>query len=149
MNPQADFSGYNKILLWHVAFFLKEDAEYRGFRVNEMKKLADAFHKVIIEALSDTYSFVDNLGSGVMQIRLALTQVEPINAVIYRVTAVVPVGVAINLIKIGITGRSLDVGTTSMEAEILDSQTRARLAAAILNFISHSIVVYFIRIVQR
>jgi len=43
----------------------------------------------------------------------------------------VPVGVAINLVKVGATGTSIGVGRTSMEAEIFDTQSKMRLAAAI------------------
>ena len=131
INERADFSGYDKIILDYVVFFVKEDAEYKGLQLTELQQLADTFHESIIEALSERYQFVSKPGPGVMRMRLALTNVEPIKLGGNFLTAVVPVGIAINLVKVGATGTSVGVGRTSMEAEIFDTQSKVRLAAAI------------------
>ena len=131
INENVDFKSYDKIILDYVVFFVKDDAEYKGLQANEMQQLAEAFHKSIIKALSDKYQFVSEPGPGVMRIRLALTNVEPIKLGADFLTAVVPVGVAINLVKVVATGTSVGVGRTSMEAEIFDTQSKMRLAAAI------------------
>ena len=96
-----------------------------------MQQLAEAFHKAIIKALSDKYQFVSEPGPGVMRIRLALTNVQPIKPGLNFLTSVLPAGVAINLVKVGATGTSIGVGKTAMEAEIFDTQSKVRLAAAI------------------
>ena len=110
---------------------LKQSDEYKGLQANEMQQLAEAFHKSIIKALSDKYHFVSEPGPGVIRIRLALTNVEPIKLGADFLTAVVPVGIALNLVKVGATGTSIGVGRTSMEAEIFDTQSKMRLLAAI------------------
>ena len=130
-DEKANFNSYDKIILDYVQFFVKEDAEYKGLQANEMQELAEAFHQSVIKALSDKYQFVSEPGPGVMRIRLALTNVEPIKLGRNFLTAVVPVGMAINLVKVGATGESIGVGRTSMEAEIFDTQTKIRLVAAI------------------
>ena len=131
INENVDFKSYEKIILDYVVFFVKDDAEYKGLQADEMQQLAEAFHKSIIKALSDRYQFVSEPGPGVIRIRLALTNVEPIKPGADLLTAVVPVGVALNLIKVGATGTSIGVGRTSMEAEIFDTQSKMRLLAAI------------------
>jgi len=131
LKKDVDFKSYDKIILDYVQFFVKEDAEYKGLQLTELKELADTFHESIIEALSDKYQFVSEPGPDVMRIRLALTNVEPIKLGRNFLTAVVPVGMAINLVKVGATGESIGVGRTSMEAEIFDTQTKIRLVAAI------------------
>ena len=130
-DEKANFNSYDKIILDYLQFFVKEDAEYKGLQANEMQELAEAFHQSVIKALSDKYQFVSEPGPGVMRIRLALTNVEPIKLGRNFLTAVVPVGMAINLVKVGATGESIGVGRTSMEAEIFDTQTKIRLVAAI------------------
>ena len=130
-DEKANFNSYDKIILDYVQFFVKEDSEYKGLQANEMQELAEAFHQSFIKALSDKYQFVSEPGPGVMRIRLALTNVEPIKLGRNFLTAVVPVGMAINLVKVGATGESIGVGRTSMEAEIFDTQTKIRLVAAI------------------
>ena len=131
INENVDFKSYDKIILDYVVFFAKDDAEYKGLQANEMQQLAEAFHKSIIKALSDKYQFVSGPGPGVMRVRLALTNVEPIKLGADFLTAVVPVGVALNLVKVGTKGTSIGVGRTSMEAEIFDTQSKMRLLAAI------------------
>ena len=131
INEKADFKSYNKLVLDYVVFFVKEDAEYKGLQIDEMQQLAEAFHKSIIKELSDKYQFVSEPGPGVMRIRLALTDVQPIKPTINFLTSVVPVGLALNVVKVGATGTSIGVGKTSMEAEIFDTQSKMRLAAAI------------------
>lgn len=131
LNENAKFSSYDKIILDYVVFFVKEDAEYKGLQIDEMQQLAEAFHKSVIEALSDKYQFVSKPGPGVMRVRLALTNVEPIKPGRSFLTSVVPVGMAINLVKVGVTGESIGVGRTSMEGEIFDSMSGMRLCAAI------------------
>ena len=131
INEKADFKSYDKIVLDYVVFFVKEDAEYKGLQLTELQQLADTFHKSVIKALSDKYQFVSKPGPGTMRIRLALTDVEPIKIAINSLTSIVPVGVALNIVKVGVTGTSIGVGRTSMEAEIFDTQSRMRLAAAI------------------
>ncbi len=130
-DEKANFNSYDKIILDYVQFFVKEDAEYKGLQANEMQELAEAFHQSVIKALSDKYQFVSKPGPGTMRIRLALTDVEPIKAGRNTLTAVVPVGVVLNLVKVAATGESIGVGRTSMEAEIFDTQNRMRLVAAI------------------
>ena len=131
LNENAKFNSYDKIILDYVVFFVKEDAEYKGLQIDEMQQLAEAFHKSVIEALSDKYQFVSKPGPGVMRVRLALTNVEPIKLGRSFLTSVVPVGMAINLVKVGVTGESIGVGRTSMEGEIFDSMSGMRLCAAI------------------
>ena len=131
INEKVDFKSYDKIILDYVVFFVKEDAEYKGLQIDEMQQLAEAFHKAIIKALSDKYQFVSEPGPGVVRIRLALTNVQPIKPTLNFLTSIVPVGVALNVVKVGATGTSIGVGKTSMEAEIFDTQSMMRLAAAI------------------
>ncbi len=131
INEKVDFKSYDKIILDYVVFFVKEDAEYKGLQIDEMQQLAEAFHKAIIKALSDKYQFVSEPGPGVVRIRLALTNVQPIKPTLNFLTSIVPVGVALNVVKVGATGTSIGVGKTSMEAEIFDTQSKMRLAAAI------------------
>jgi hypothetical protein len=44
----GDFSKYNKIMVDHVIFYLKDEADNKGINANEMKELADEFHKAMV-----------------------------------------------------------------------------------------------------
>jgi len=125
------FGAYNKIMLDHVIFFLKKDAEYKGIQIDEMQELADAFHKAIVDALKDQYYFVDTPGPGVMQARIALTDVVSNKPGWGTLTTIVPVGLAFSHVKKAATGSHIGMGEVSFEAELLDSQTNEVLAAVI------------------
>ncbi|HUU49910.1 MAG TPA: DUF3313 family protein [Nitrospinota bacterium] len=53
-----DLKNYNKVLMDRVVFFFKADAQYKGINPDEMKELADAFHKAFVEALGKEYPIV-------------------------------------------------------------------------------------------
>jgi hypothetical protein len=127
----ADFSKYNKVMLDHVVFYLKEDSKHKGIRPEEMKELADMFHVATAKALEGAYPIVGEPGADVLRVRVAITNIEPSNPAASGFTTVVPIGLAISIIKKGATGKHTGVGGAGMEAEFLDSVTNERLAAAI------------------
>jgi hypothetical protein len=131
LKRDVDFTSYNKIMMDHVVFYLSKDAKYKGIHADEMKELADAFHKAFAEALGNAYPLVDKPGKGVLRIRTAITDLVPSKPGLSGVTTVVPIGLAIDLIKSGAGGGHTGVGQASMEVEFLDSITNVRVAAAI------------------
>jgi len=127
----VDFKKYKKLMPDHVVFYLKEDAQYKGIQADEMKELADEFHKAFIKAFGDAYPVTDTPGPDVLRIRVAITDIEPNKPGLSAISTVTPVGLAVSTIKKGVTGKHTGVGSTSMEAELLDSLTNERLAAAV------------------
>jgi hypothetical protein len=67
----------------------------------------------------------------VLRIRPAITEITQSRPLLNTITALMPIGIGITFIKKGITGTHSFVGTASLEAEFLDSQTNERLAAFI------------------
>lgn len=127
----VDFKKYDKILMDQVVFYFSEDSKYKGINPEEINKLSDAFHKAMVDALKDEYPFVSEEGPRVLRIRCAITDVKTSKPLLNTITAVVPSGLAISLVKKGVTGTHTGVGGASMEAEFLDSQTNERVAAVI------------------
>ena len=126
-----DFSQYDSIMVDHVLFYLKKDAQDKGINADEMKELADEFHKALVEAVGSSYTLVNQAGPNVMRIRTAITNLEPNKRIVSGVTTIVPVGLALSVVKKGVTGEHTGVGETGMEIEFLDSQTNERLVAAV------------------
>ncbi len=127
----VDFGKYNKVMFDQVVFYLKKDAKYKAIQPEEMKELADAFSLAAVKALEGAYPIVAEPGSDVLRIRVAITDIEPSNPAASGITTVMPVGLAISVIKKAATGKHTGVGSASMEAEFLDSLTNQRVAAAI------------------
>ena len=127
----VNFKKYNKIMLDHVVFYFKPDAEYKGIQTEELNTLAEAFHKAMADALKDAYPLVEKPGSDVMRIRTAITDLVPSNPALSGITTVVPIGLAISAITSGAGGGHTGVGEASIEIEILDSTTNERLAVGV------------------
>jgi hypothetical protein len=131
MKKGVDFGKYDKLMFDQVVFYLKDDAKYKGIQPEEMKELADAFHLAGAKALEGAYPIVAEPGPDVLRVRIAITGIEPSNPAQSAITTVLPVGLALSVIKKGVTGKHSGVGGASMEVEFLDSLTNERVAAAV------------------
>jgi len=129
----VNFSKYNKIMMDHVVFYWKDDADYKGIEPVVLTELSEAFNKAMLETLQKDYPFADKPGKDVLRIRFAITDVVPSRPVLNVITGIVPIGAGIGLIRYGVTGEGggAFVGEASMEMEALDSETNERVGAAI------------------
>ncbi len=131
MKEGVDFSVYNKIMMDHVVLYFKDDAKYKGIHPEELNEMSNEFHKAIADNLEGAYPLVDKPGPDVMRLRIAVTDVVANKPGMGTISTVMPIGLALSTIKKGVTGRHTGVGQASIEAEILDSMTNERIAAAI------------------
>jgi len=127
----VDFKQYNKIMMDHVVFYLKDDAKNKGIDPVEMAELSENFHKSVIDALGSAYPLVGKPGPDVMRIRVAITDLELPNRTLNAITTIIPVGLIVSAVKKGKTGKGTAVGEISMEFEFLDSETNQRIAAGV------------------
>jgi hypothetical protein len=127
----ANWKSYDKIMIDHLVFFMSEDAQYKGIQPDELKEIADTWHRAFIQAVQGDYEITHEPGPGVLRFRAAITDVSPTKRALNMITTVVPVGLAFSVIKKGVTGAGTGVGKVTSEAEILDSSTNEVLAAAI------------------
>jgi hypothetical protein len=134
VKPGMDLSTYNKVMMHEVKFFLTKDSSDKGLQASELKELSDSFHLAVAEALDTSYPLVTQPGNDVLRVRLAITDIETSNPAMTGITTVVPVGLAISLVKQATTGEATGAGGASMEVEFLDSMTNERLGAAIDTF---------------
>jgi hypothetical protein len=124
------FGKYNKFMVDSVIFFFAHDSEYKGIDPNEMKELSDGFNQAIVAAFKDKYPIVAEPGPDVARIRIAITGVKSSKPVISGVTSIVPVGIAVSLVKKGAAGSWTGSGATSAEMEALDSSTNEVIMVA-------------------
>lgn len=124
-----DFSRYRKIMMDEVVFFFKEESDYKGIHPDEINELSREFHKAFIETLGDRLT--ESPGHDVLRMRLAVRDLETSNPVSSTMSTVIPVGLAVNLVKKGTTVEYIGVGSASMEAEFLDSMSNERIAVVV------------------
>jgi len=133
LKPGVNFAKYDKIILEHVVFFLDDTAQYKGIDTAEMDELAKKCDLALVNALKDTYAIVTEPGPDVVQIRMAITdlkQSSPVRSGISTVTMVTPIGLGVNLIRRGATGKWTGSGETGSELMALDSLTGEVIAVA-------------------
>lgn len=131
INPSIDLKSYDKILIDQVVVFFNRQSQNKGVDPEQLLKLTNYFHKALVNELQNRFTIVDKPGEGVLRIRTAITDVEPGHPAGNAVSSVVPVGIAISVIKKTTTDTNMGVGRASMEIEIVDSLSGSRLAAAI------------------
>jgi Protein of unknown function (DUF3313) len=132
LKPGVDFAKYDKIILEHVTFFLDDNAEYKGIDTTELDALAKQCDLDFADALKDSYPIVTEPGPDVLRVHLAITDLKPNNpttGVLTTITMVSPIGLGINLIHKGATGKWTGSGATKAEGLVYDSMTNEVIAA--------------------
>ena len=128
--PDADLKKYKKVMLDQVVFYPHKDAENQAIDPDNVKELADAFHEAFVKELNPAYPLVAEPGPDVLRVKIAIVDIEPSSRALDSITTVIPVGLAISLVKQGVTGAGTGVGRASMEAMFIDSQSNAIIALA-------------------
>ncbi len=65
LKKHVDFRAYNKVMMDHVVFYFKKDADYKGIHSDELKELTNAFHLSVANALKGAYPLVSKAGTAV------------------------------------------------------------------------------------
>ncbi len=131
INPKADFSAYNKVILDSVTIWAGEGSNVGNLSEEDRDNISHYLYSAVRKQLEKDYRIVDEPGEGTMRIRLALTEAgSSVRAVDILTTYLPPV----RLISEGkrlATGTHAFVGKASVELDIIDSVTNQRLAAAV------------------
>jgi hypothetical protein len=131
VKPGADLSKYNSFMVDSVVFYLADQSEYKGIDPQVMKDLADSFNKELVAAFKDKYPIVADPGPDVARIKIAITNIERSKPGVSAVTSIVPVGIAISVVKRGATGGWAGSGETCAEFMVLDSASNEALVMAV------------------
>ena len=128
--PGVDFGKYHKIMLDSIIFYLADDSENKGIDAYKMKELADKCNREIFDVLNGTYPIVAKPGPDVVRLRIAITDLKQSRPVLSAVTTVIPVGLALSVIRRGAEGSWTGSGATGAEFMALDSMTNDVIAVA-------------------
>ena len=129
LRPDVDYKKYTKAMVDYVVFALAPDSEYKGINADEMKQLADAASRALVDAIAEKYPVVSEPGPDVVRIRFAITDLNQSRPALSIITTVVPVGLGISLVKKGAGGEWTGGGMTKAEVMFLDSMTNQVIGA--------------------
>lgn len=130
LKPEVNFSNYSRVMVDSVVFFLDDASEYNGIDPHQMAELAEGFNKQLVDTLKGSYPIVSEPGLDVIRIRFAITDLQQSNPALSGVTSVIPVGLAVSIVKKGATDAWAGSGATSAEMMALDSLSNDVIAVA-------------------
>lgn len=131
LKPGVDFSKYKKLMIDSVTFFFADDSEYKGIDPQLMKELADSFNLELLNTLKGTIPIVADPGPDVVRIRFAITGVKASRPVMSATSSIIPVGIALSLVRKGVAGSWSGSGATSAELMVVDTVTDEVIAVAV------------------
>ena len=129
IKPGQDFSKYDKVMIDSVVFYYAPDSDDKGIDPDVMKELSDAFHQELVNAVKDRYPIVTKPGPDVARFKFALTGIRQSRPVLSGVSSIIPVGLAISVVKKGVTDSWTGSGATGMEVLVFDSSSNEVIAA--------------------
>jgi len=128
INLRADFNAYTRILMDPVKFYSDKNCKIEG---QDKKRIVDYLDATIKEQLKTDYTFVNQPSAETMRLRVAITDAKGSKVVMDTVSSIIPIGMAVGLVKKVATGTNLSVGKARIEMDLQDSLTGERLAAAV------------------
>jgi hypothetical protein len=124
---------YSKFIFDPVTIYLLPEAQDRGIDPDDLARLAKYFHDAVTDELakSGRYEIVTTPGPDVLELKVAITNVEPTGG---GKNAAIKGAATAASIATGATGASLlvprlSVGEVGIEGEMLDSASDERLIA--------------------
>jgi hypothetical protein len=131
INPRADFSAYNAIVMDPVRLYASGKHEMENLSPEERQTILNYADATIREQLSREYTLVDEPGPRVLHVRVAITEAENASRTLDTISTVIPIGLAVSGMAALATGEFAFTGSAGLEVEILDSVSKERLAAAV------------------
>ena len=125
---------YTKFIIDPVIVYFHPEAKGQGVDPEDLKRLTDYFRDAVIKELKETkrYSIVEEPGPDVLHIRAAITDVNPTGKSNLAVKAGTVAAVRA-VPGVGLLVPRIDVGSVSVEVEMLDSESDERLTVIVAN----------------
>jgi hypothetical protein len=127
VSRSADFKSYTKVMFRPVEVVLAPNPDYKGVQPDALKRMTDEFAGAFRKALAPTYQVVNEPGPDVLQVRLAITGVQPVSPGM-NPTDILPIKMVFNVGRAA-AGKSPRVAEMTAEMEVLDNANKPVAAA--------------------
>jgi hypothetical protein len=128
VNPNANWSSYNKVLIAPVTFWAADDSKVSA---SDQQALCNYMYTVLVKDIGKNFVLVEQPGPGVIKISAALTDATSATPGLRSVSVIVPQARALSMIKMAATGTYAFVGSAQGAFKVNDSVTGQLLAAAV------------------
>ncbi len=127
LKPGVDFAKYNKVKVDPVSFVpttdQSEKKDYEGIDPQELKELGEKCTQGLIDGIKEKYPVVNEPGPDVVEVRMGIIDLKKSYPVFAGVSSILPIGLALNLLKRPVTGRWSGGGATVAQIMAKDSAT--------------------------
>ena len=130
LKPEVDFARYHRLMLDPVVFFFAPDSEYKGMDPQELKGLADAFRRRLVDTLKKGYPIVASPAPDVARLRFAITDLRQSRPDSYGITADGSIGFGKKSRQKREGQLWSGSGATAAELVVFDSMTHDVIAAS-------------------
>jgi len=129
LNPKADFKSYSKVMIDPV--IMSKSADLDASDAENYQKLVNNAFILLNDELKKDYAIVQAPEPGALRIQMAIIEASSASKVRSVTSTLLPIGLAINLVKYSATGKPSAVGDITAELKITDAATGELLAAAV------------------
>jgi hypothetical protein len=126
INPNANFTAYNKIMISPVTFWADNDSTLPA---DQQQELCDYFYNVLQKELGQNFTLTNEPGPGVARLDVALIDATSAVPALRTISTIVPQARLLSTIKYGLTGTYAFVGSATGAAKLTDSVSGQLLAA--------------------
>lgn len=127
VNPKADLKQYTKLMIDPVLVY--KYVELNKEELENYQKLANNAYVYLTEELQKTFVIVKYPEPGTLRIQMAV--VDSSKPVRNTLSTVVPIGMALSLVKYTATGKQAGVGEITLQMKMTDAMTGELLGAAL------------------
>ena len=126
---------YRRVIIEDVRVipYKRKDPKEKAATRQEAEELAELFEDILEEELGKYYEITRYRSYSTLSVRAALTELEPSNPAMFAVNYLPYAGAATTGLSM-IQGETLGAGTTTFEAEVVDSRSRRQLFAIVDQF---------------
>lgn len=131
IKPGVNWASYSKVMIDPIKTYAIPGNPLADLPKDQLQALVNYLHVALHEKVGRDFTVVKAAGPGVLRLRVAITEANAGKPVMGVVSSLTPPGIAVSALKTVATGKGTGVGSARVEMELLDAQSKERLAAAV------------------
>jgi hypothetical protein len=129
VNPKANIKQYSRIMIDPVLVI--KDGQLDKEAMENYQKLANNAFVYLKQELEKSYQVVTSAEPGTMRLQMAIVDADSASPVSNTLSTLLPVGMAVSLVKYSATGKQSGVGEITAQMKITDALTGELLGASL------------------
>ena len=127
--PGVAWPDYTKAIVMPVKF--EKSEKLQSDSLEDLQKLADASYVLLVGELGQVFEIVIEPDANTLRVEAAFYGAQKKKTVLNVISGVIPIGVGLNVIAVGLRGKPLSVGELSGEMKITDASSGGLLLAGV------------------